>query len=78
MTGWCRISTLELPRCDMKGQDAEILAEVLSAEYRDARVFDKYASNLIDQKNIRVRALEALISSEAVLQNFGLEEREDQ
>ena len=29
MTGWCRISTLELPRCDMKGQDAEILAGVL-------------------------------------------------
>jgi hypothetical protein len=37
---------------------------VCFAEYRDSRVFDKYASNLIDQKNIRVRALEALISSE--------------
>ena len=32
--------------------------------YRDSRVFDKYASNLIDQKNTRVRALKALISSE--------------
>ena len=31
---------------------------VCFAEYRDARVFDEYASNLIDQKNIRVRALE--------------------
>ena len=40
---------------------------VCFAEYRDARVFDKYASNLIDQKNIRVRALEALISSECQL-----------
>jgi hypothetical protein len=37
---------------------------VCFAEYRDVRVFDKYASNLIDQKNIRVRALEALIASE--------------
>ena len=40
---------------------------VCFAEYRDARVFDKYASNLIDQKNIRVRALKALISSECQL-----------
>lgn len=31
---------------------------VYFTEYRDGRVFDKYASNLIDQKNIRVRALE--------------------
>jgi hypothetical protein len=31
---------------------------VCFAEYRDARVFDEYASNLIYQKNIRVRALE--------------------
>ena len=30
MTDWCLISTLELPRCDMKGQDAERLAEVLA------------------------------------------------
>jgi hypothetical protein len=30
MTTWCRISTLELPRCDMKGQDAESLAGVLA------------------------------------------------
>ncbi len=30
MTAWCRISTLKLPRCDMKGQDAEILAGVLA------------------------------------------------
>ena len=30
MTVWCRISTLELPRCDMKGQDAERLAGVLA------------------------------------------------
>ena len=30
MTGWCRISTLELPRCDMKGQDADNLAGVLA------------------------------------------------
>jgi hypothetical protein len=29
MTAWCRISTLELPRCDMTGQDAESLAGVL-------------------------------------------------
>ena len=29
MTAWCRITTLELPRCDMKGQDAERLAGVL-------------------------------------------------
>jgi hypothetical protein len=28
-TARCRISTLELPRCEMKGQDAESLAEVL-------------------------------------------------
>jgi hypothetical protein len=30
MTAWCRIITLELPRCEMKGQDAEGLAEVLA------------------------------------------------
>jgi Ran GTPase-activating protein (RanGAP) involved in mRNA processing and transport len=30
MTGWCRISTLELPECDMEGQDAESLTEVLA------------------------------------------------
>ena len=30
MTGWCCISRLELPRCEMKGQDAEILAAVLA------------------------------------------------
>jgi hypothetical protein len=30
MTGWCRISSLELPLCGMKGQDAEILAGVLA------------------------------------------------
>jgi Ran GTPase-activating protein (RanGAP) involved in mRNA processing and transport len=30
MTGWCRISTLALPGCDMKGQDAERLAGVLA------------------------------------------------
>ena len=30
MTAQCRISTLELPRCDMKGQDAERLAGVLA------------------------------------------------
>jgi hypothetical protein len=30
MTGWCRISTLALPCCDMKGQDAERLAGVLA------------------------------------------------
>jgi Ran GTPase-activating protein (RanGAP) involved in mRNA processing and transport len=30
MTAWCRISTLELPRCDMKGQDADSLAGVLA------------------------------------------------
>jgi hypothetical protein len=30
MTGWCRITTLELPCCDMKGQDAESLAGVLA------------------------------------------------
>jgi hypothetical protein len=30
MTARCRISTLALPRCDMKGQDAEILAGVLA------------------------------------------------
>jgi hypothetical protein len=30
MTGWCRISTLELPCCDMREQDAERLAEVLA------------------------------------------------
>jgi hypothetical protein len=44
---------------------------VCFAEYRDARVFDKYASNLIDQKNIRVRALKALISSEVILRTIG-------
>ena len=37
------------------------------SQNRDARVFDKYGSHLIDQKNIRVRALEALISSECQL-----------
>jgi Ran GTPase-activating protein (RanGAP) involved in mRNA processing and transport len=30
MTGWCRITTLELSFCDIKGQDAERLAEVLA------------------------------------------------
>jgi hypothetical protein len=30
MTGWCRIITFELPRCDMKGQDADNLAGVLA------------------------------------------------
>jgi hypothetical protein len=30
MTARCRISTLELPRCDMKGRDAEMLAGVLA------------------------------------------------
>jgi hypothetical protein len=30
MTAWCRISTLELPSCDIKGQDAERLAGVLA------------------------------------------------
>ncbi len=30
MAAWCRISTLELPECDMKGQDAERLAAVLA------------------------------------------------
>ena len=30
MTAWCRISTLELPQCGMKGQDTESLAEVLA------------------------------------------------
>jgi hypothetical protein len=30
MTAWCRISTLELPRCDMKGQDAVRFAGVLT------------------------------------------------
>ena len=81
MTGWCRISTLELPRCDMKGQDAEILAGVLrlsgvlgqcrelvhlslSGNYIVAGGAERLASNLIDQKNTRVRALKALISSE--------------
>jgi Ran GTPase-activating protein (RanGAP) involved in mRNA processing and transport len=29
MTGWCRITTLELQECDMEGQDAESLAGVL-------------------------------------------------
>jgi Ran GTPase-activating protein (RanGAP) involved in mRNA processing and transport len=29
MTAWCRITTLELPECKMKGQDAERLAGVL-------------------------------------------------
>jgi hypothetical protein len=28
MTSWCRISTLELSECDMKGQDAAWLAGV--------------------------------------------------
>jgi hypothetical protein len=30
MTGWCRITTLALPDCDMEGQDAERLAGVLA------------------------------------------------
>ncbi len=30
ITAWCRISTLALPRCDMRGQDAERLAGVLA------------------------------------------------
>jgi hypothetical protein len=30
MTGWCRITTLQLPRCDVKRQDAERLAGVLA------------------------------------------------
>ena len=30
LTAQCRISTLELPRCDMKGKDAESLAGVLA------------------------------------------------
>jgi hypothetical protein len=30
MTAWCRITTLELPRCDMEGQNAERLAGVLA------------------------------------------------
>jgi hypothetical protein len=30
MAAWCRISTLELPRCGMKGQDAESLVGVLA------------------------------------------------
>ena len=30
ITAWCRISTLELPCCGMKGQDAERLAGVLA------------------------------------------------
>jgi hypothetical protein len=30
MTAWCIISTLELPECDMKGQEAERLAGVLA------------------------------------------------
>jgi Ran GTPase-activating protein (RanGAP) involved in mRNA processing and transport len=30
LTGWCRISTLALPYCDMEGQDAERLAERLA------------------------------------------------
>ena len=30
MTAWCRITTLELPECQMKGQDAERLAGVLA------------------------------------------------
>jgi hypothetical protein len=30
MTSWCRISTLKLPRCGMKGQDSERLAGVLA------------------------------------------------
>jgi hypothetical protein len=29
-TAWCSITTLELPKCDMKGQDAERLAGVLA------------------------------------------------
>jgi hypothetical protein len=29
MTAWCRITTLELPLCDINGQDAERLAGVL-------------------------------------------------
>jgi Ran GTPase-activating protein (RanGAP) involved in mRNA processing and transport len=30
MTGWCRITTLELPCCNIEGQDAESLAGVLA------------------------------------------------
>jgi hypothetical protein len=30
MTAWCRITTLELPKCEMKGTDAERLAGVLA------------------------------------------------
>jgi Ran GTPase-activating protein (RanGAP) involved in mRNA processing and transport len=30
MTGWCRITTLELPGCDMKGEDEKRLAGVLA------------------------------------------------
>ncbi len=30
ITAWCRISTLELPCCDMKGQDAERLVGFLA------------------------------------------------
>jgi hypothetical protein len=30
LTAQCRISTLELPRCDMKENDEEILAGVLA------------------------------------------------
>ncbi len=29
LTVWCLITTLALPECDMKGQDAEMLAGVL-------------------------------------------------
>ena len=30
MTAWCRITTLELPDCEMVGEDSEILAGVLA------------------------------------------------
>jgi hypothetical protein len=36
MTAWCRISTLELPSCDIKGQDVERLAGVLAEACRSA------------------------------------------
>jgi hypothetical protein len=48
---------------------------VCFAEYQDARVFDKYASNLIDQKNITVRALEARISSECELRTRDIKDK---
>jgi hypothetical protein len=48
---------------------------VCFAEYQDARVFDKYASNLINQKNITVRALEARISSECELRTGDIKDK---